>query len=219
MGAGCDRPGGRFVGPGDRSAGPGGTEQGTGGRGLVRLVRLARLLRGRRILRDRGSDPRVVTSGQGFVVSESNGRWGKAIEVPGLGALNTGLNADVLSVSCAAAGDRGRRQLRRLRQRGVRGHREERCLGQRDHRARSEHPEQGVVRVSQLGVVRLGRWLRGRRFLPGDRPLCLAGVRHLKRRHLPPAGRISQLRSRPLRRLTRNCCRTGEASGDCQAQS
>jgi len=41
--------------------------------------------------------------GQGFVASERNGRWGKAAEIPGLGALNDG-NADVSSVSCASAG-------------------------------------------------------------------------------------------------------------------
>jgi hypothetical protein len=39
--------------------------------------------------------------GQGFVVSERNGRWGRAIEVPGLGALNKGEQAQVLSVSCS----------------------------------------------------------------------------------------------------------------------
>jgi len=41
---------------------------------------------------------------QGFVVSEQNGVWGQAIEVPGLGALNKGGNADNSSVSCAPAG-------------------------------------------------------------------------------------------------------------------
>jgi len=41
---------------------------------------------------------------QAFVVTKANGRWGKAIEVPGLAALNTGGNAEALSVSCAAAG-------------------------------------------------------------------------------------------------------------------
>jgi hypothetical protein len=46
----------------------------------------------------------VLTSGRGFVVSEKNGRWGQAVEVPGLGGLNAGGNADVLSVSCASAG-------------------------------------------------------------------------------------------------------------------
>ncbi len=42
---------------------------------------------------------------QGFVAVENNGRWGKAIEVPGLGALNKGGEADVVSVSCASPGN------------------------------------------------------------------------------------------------------------------
>jgi hypothetical protein len=42
---------------------------------------------------------------QGFVVTEQNGIWGSAIEVPGLAALNTGGQAEVESVSCGAAGD------------------------------------------------------------------------------------------------------------------
>jgi hypothetical protein len=42
---------------------------------------------------------------QGFVASEQNGVWGKAIEVPGLGALNAGGLAGVRSVSCASAGN------------------------------------------------------------------------------------------------------------------
>jgi hypothetical protein len=41
---------------------------------------------------------------QGFVVVEWHGRWGKAIEVPGLSALNKGGYAEVNSVSCALAG-------------------------------------------------------------------------------------------------------------------
>src|SRR5215467_11534525 len=41
---------------------------------------------------------------QGFVAVEANGRWGLAIEVPGLGALNTGGQAYVNSVSCGSAG-------------------------------------------------------------------------------------------------------------------
>ena len=45
-----------------------------------------------------GNDP-------AFVVSERHGRWGKAIEVPGLAALNTGPGADVESVSCPSAGN------------------------------------------------------------------------------------------------------------------
>jgi hypothetical protein len=42
---------------------------------------------------------------QAFVVSERNGRWRAAIEVPGSGALNAGGNAGVASVSCASAGN------------------------------------------------------------------------------------------------------------------
>src|SRR5215469_4709026 len=42
---------------------------------------------------------------QVFVASERNGRWGKAIEVPALGALNKGVGAAVYSVSCASAGN------------------------------------------------------------------------------------------------------------------
>src|SRR6266516_3633683 len=46
---------------------------------------------------------------QGFVAVERHGRWGTAIEVPGLAALNTGgtagSSAAVSSVSCASAGN------------------------------------------------------------------------------------------------------------------
>jgi hypothetical protein len=41
---------------------------------------------------------------QAFVVSEQNGHWGQAIEVPGSGALNAGGSATVASVSCSPAG-------------------------------------------------------------------------------------------------------------------
>jgi hypothetical protein len=39
------------------------------------------------------------------VASERNGRWGKAIKLPGSAALNAGGNAQVLSVSCPSAGN------------------------------------------------------------------------------------------------------------------
>ena len=42
---------------------------------------------------------------QAFVVSQTNGTWGKAREVPGTAALNTGGLADVSSVSCASPGN------------------------------------------------------------------------------------------------------------------
>src|SRR5499427_2580021 len=43
-------------------------------------------------------------SEQAFVVTEANGRWRKAIEVPGTAALNKGGEAAIESVSWAAAG-------------------------------------------------------------------------------------------------------------------
>ncbi len=42
---------------------------------------------------------------QVFVVSEVNGTWHTAIEIPGTAALNRGGNAQVYSVSCASAGN------------------------------------------------------------------------------------------------------------------
>jgi hypothetical protein len=42
---------------------------------------------------------------QAFVVSQVGGKWGKAEEVPGTAALNTGGSAQVLSVSCASPGN------------------------------------------------------------------------------------------------------------------
>lgn len=41
---------------------------------------------------------------QAFVVNATNGRWGKAVEMPGNAALNGGGSAGVDAVSCAAAG-------------------------------------------------------------------------------------------------------------------
>jgi uncharacterized repeat protein (TIGR02543 family) len=52
-----------------------------------------------------GSYEDASTHIQAFVVSETNGVWGNAIEVPGTAALNTLGEADAISVSCGAAGD------------------------------------------------------------------------------------------------------------------
>jgi hypothetical protein len=41
---------------------------------------------------------------QGFAVAEKNGRWSKAIKVPGLAVLNKGGDAEASSVSCASPG-------------------------------------------------------------------------------------------------------------------
>jgi hypothetical protein len=45
-----------------------------------------------------------ASSEQAFVVTESHGQWGTAIEVPGSAALNVGGEAETESVSCAAPG-------------------------------------------------------------------------------------------------------------------
>ncbi len=42
---------------------------------------------------------------QGFVVNQTDGVWGDAIAIPGLGALNTNNNASGNSVSCPSAGN------------------------------------------------------------------------------------------------------------------
>jgi hypothetical protein len=54
-------------------------------------------------------DPKVpgVWFSEAFVVTEVNGTWGTAIEVPGTAVLNTGGNAVLTTVSCAAPGDCG----------------------------------------------------------------------------------------------------------------
>lgn len=43
--------------------------------------------------------------GQAFLVSEKNGVWGKAVEVPGTGALNSGGDAILHAVSCGGVRD------------------------------------------------------------------------------------------------------------------
>ena len=42
---------------------------------------------------------------QAFVVSQVNGKWGTAREVPGTATLNTGGDAQINSVSCGSAGN------------------------------------------------------------------------------------------------------------------
>jgi cytochrome c551/c552 len=42
---------------------------------------------------------------QAFVINEVNGTWGKAQEIPGTAALNQGGSAEVISMSCATAGN------------------------------------------------------------------------------------------------------------------
>jgi len=84
---------------------------------------------------------------QGFVAVERNGRWGAAIEVPGLGALNKAGDAGVGSVSCVSAGN--------CAVGGDRGGSEA---------ARQVH-QQGFV-----AVQRDGRWARARKGRSPARP-------------------------------------------------
>ena len=108
--------------------------------GQLGVVRLGGQLRGRRALRGRRRRQ------QGFVAVERNGRWGKAIEVPGLAALNTGGDAEVDSVSCASAGNCAAGGYYRPvpAEQGFVASRAERPLGQGDRGARPGGPEQAA---------------------------------------------------------------------------
>lgn len=46
-------------------------------------------------------------AGQAFLVTEKNGRWSKAFEVPGTAALNGGGGAETFALSCTSAGECG----------------------------------------------------------------------------------------------------------------
>jgi len=84
---------------------------------------------------------------QAFVVSERDGLWGKAIEVPGTAALNAGGNAGVDSVSCPSAGN---------------------CAVGGFYRDGSHHLQAFVARE------RNGRWTRARE-MPGTATLNAGG--------------------------------------------
>jgi hypothetical protein len=105
--------------------------------------------------------PYVGGSGhrQGFVVSEKNGVWGQAVEVPGLGALNKGGNAYLYSVSCASPGNCGA-----------------------GGSYRSPHSTQGFVVSQQNGV-----WGRAVE-VPGLKALNTAGVAAVSSVSCSPAG-------------------------------
>ena len=52
-----------------------------------------------------GGDYTNISGSQAGVVSQINGTWRTAIEMPGTAALNSGGNAAIASVSCASAGN------------------------------------------------------------------------------------------------------------------
>src|SRR5258707_723912 len=99
----CAAPSAVIAGPTAR-AGPWRTAiggPGSGGRGVVATVSCAAA--------GNCAGGGLYTDGlinqQAFVVSERNGTWGRARQVPGSGALNAGGEAVVGSVSCASAGN------------------------------------------------------------------------------------------------------------------
>ncbi len=107
------------------------------------------------------------------------GSWDRAIEVPGAGGSVRGRGRQRLLGVVRLGGQlRGRRGVCGPPRSwaGVRGRRAARPLGQGDRGARPGGPEHGRERQRQLGVVRLGGQLRGRRGLHGP-PRSWAGVR------------------------------------------
>ena len=186
--------------------------------GELGLVCRGRRLCGRRLLLRR------LRHHQAFVVSETNGVWGNAVEVPGTAALNIGGNAErELGLVRRGRRLRGRRLLRRrlrhapgvrgrarrtasgvprsrcrarrpstpaatptwTRSRvprpatarpaattrtapalpGVRGQRDERQSGVPRSRCRARRPSTAAATPGELGLVCRGRQLRGRRLL------------------------------------------------------
>ena len=116
---------------------------------------------------------------QGFVAVERGGRWGRAMEVPGLGALNAGGFAEVSSVSCGSAGS--------CAAGGHYGTASGSYVGfvavGRGGRWGTAIEVPGLAALNKdglglrlVGVVRPGRRLRGRRGLH-RRPPSLPGVR------------------------------------------
>jgi len=70
---------------------------------------------------------------QVFVVSQRNGIWRQAIEVPGTAALNRGGEADLASVSCSSAGN---------------------CAAGGDYADGSHHHQQAFVVIERHGAWR-----------------------------------------------------------------
>jgi hypothetical protein len=97
-GRGAGGHGGGPVGQGGAGAGAGGVEQGRECPGHLTVVLGCEQLCRRGYYTDRRGHS------QAFVVAERNGRWDRAVQVPGTAALSTGRNAGVVSLSCAPGG-------------------------------------------------------------------------------------------------------------------
>jgi hypothetical protein len=104
---------------------------------------------------------------QAFVVAERAGRWGRAVEVPGTAALNTGGFAGHLGVLPVAG------YLHRIRHLGHPPHRPGQVVrGQRGRRAlapRGRVAGRGRLPLDERAVLRVGGQLRGRRQHPPQR--------------------------------------------------
>ena len=144
---------------------------------------------------------------QGFVVVEKNGRWRGALEVPGLGNLNKGGDAEVFSVSCGAAGScaaAGATPRRTMTMTSSRSWPSSGTVsGPGDRRARPQSAVQRIRpvpgRLRRLGVVRLGGQLRGRR---GLRTAVQRGVRGQREQWcLAPGGHYARPVDPDRRRL------------------
>ena len=102
----------------------------------------------RAVARPQGVTATAPVTAKGFVTGEKNGVWSKAVEVPGLAALNTGGKARRQPGVGAPRGSklRGRRDIHRRRRpcAGLRGQREERLAGAR------------AIEVPGLGALNVG---------------------------------------------------------------
>ncbi len=114
-----------------------------------------------------GATPTASGHCQAFVVSETDGTWGTAEEVPGTAALNTGRDAQIDSVSCASAGNCSAGGGYTDQPPATQAFVVSETNGTWGTRRRSPapRPSTGRERRDQLGVVRLGGQLQRRRVL------------------------------------------------------
>ena len=174
----------------------------------------------------------MVVTGAGVAAAASGGTWGTAREVPGTAALNQGLPAEALSVSCASAGNcsaggyytDGSRHSQAFVASEVNGtwHTAIEVPG-------TARPQPGRASGGQLGVVCLGGQLRRGRVLHRQlRPRAgvrrQRGERHLARgqrgprhRRPQPGGSAGSTRCRVPRRATAPRRVYTDSSGNEQA--
>jgi hypothetical protein len=161
--------------------------------------------------------------GHAFVVSEQNGRWGNAIQVPDLSKLNLGgLVAGTNWVSCASAGSCAAGGTYT----DGSGHEQGFVVSEQDGRWGNAIQVPGLVDLRHSGLMRPGRKLRGHRALPGqlrrpphvrDQPERLelpqvspvAGIRSVRRARRSAQSRVGATGGRNWQRLGARCPGTG----------